>query len=72
MNERSLRQEERRQHQTEKSAAHIDAGDAGYSKSLKARHVNMIAIGGAIGTGLFLGAGGRLNNAGPSLFIAYA
>ncbi|WP_149830908.1 amino acid permease [Streptomyces tailanensis] len=53
-------------------AAHVDAGDQGYSKSLKARHVNMIAIGGAIGTGLFLGAGGRLADAGPSLFIAYA
>ncbi|PNG95321.1 L-asparagine permease [Streptomyces malaysiensis] len=50
----------------------MDAGDAGYSKSLKARHVNMIAIGGAIGTGLFLGAGGRLKDAGPSLAVAYA
>ncbi|GAA0517157.1 L-asparagine permease [Saccharopolyspora subtropica] len=49
-----------------------DAGDTGYQKSLKARHINMIAIGGAIGTGLFLGAGGRLAQAGPALFIAYA
>ncbi|MBF4462481.1 amino acid permease [Rathayibacter sp. VKM Ac-2878] len=32
----------------------------------------MIAIGGAIGTGLFLGAGGRLASAGPSLIIVYA
>jgi L-asparagine permease len=55
-----------------KRSSHVDAGDAGYSKSLKSRHVNMIAIGGAIGTGLFLGAGGRLAEAGPSLFIAYA
>ncbi|MFE7313262.1 amino acid permease [Streptomyces sp. NPDC057555] len=49
-----------------------DAGDVGYSKSLKSRHINMIAIGGAIGTGLFLGAGGRLHSAGPALAIAYA
>ncbi|SDJ49702.1 amino acid permease [Streptomyces indicus] len=48
-----------------------DAGDAGYNKDLKARHINMIAIGGAIGTGLFLGAGGRLNSAGPGLALAY-
>ena len=31
----------------------------------------MIALGGAIGTGLFLGAGGRLASAGPGLFIVY-
>ncbi|MGW5697067.1 amino acid permease [Streptomyces asiaticus] len=71
MSEQSLRQEDRPQHQAG-SPAHVDAGDAGYSKSLKARHVNMIAIGGAIGTGLFLGAGGRLKDAGPSLALAYA
>ncbi|MEV4229902.1 amino acid permease, partial [Streptomyces bobili] len=58
--------------ETRPSPRHVDAGDEGYSKSLKHRHVNMIAIGGAIGTGLFLGAGGRLADAGPSLFIAYA
>jgi L-asparagine permease len=46
-----------------KRSAHVDAGDAGCSKSLKSRHVDMIAIGGAIGTGLFLGAGGRLADA---------
>jgi L-asparagine permease len=50
----------------------VDAGDTGYRKDLAARHINMIAIGGAIGTGLFLGAGGRLASAGPSLFLAYA
>ena len=34
--------------------------DEGYEKGLKPRQLQMIAIGGAIGTGLFLGAGGRL------------
>ena len=52
--------------------APADAGDAGYRKALKPRHVTMIAIGGAIGTGLFLGAGGRLAQAGPALAIVYA
>jgi L-asparagine permease len=50
----------------------IHAEDAGYHKGLKARQIQMIAIGGAIGTGLFLGAGGRLAAAGPSLVFAYA
>ncbi|MFI0915530.1 amino acid permease [Streptomyces abikoensis] len=66
MSEQFLKDEKR------PTARHIDAGDTGYSKTLKPRHVNMIAIGGAIGTGLFLGAGGRLAEAGPSLFVAYA
>jgi L-asparagine permease len=45
--------------------------DEGYHKGLKPRQLQMIAIGGAIGTGLFLGAGGRLASAGPGLFIVY-
>ncbi|MFJ3474414.1 amino acid permease [Microbacterium maritypicum] len=43
----------------------------GYHTSLKARHLQMIAIGGAIGTGLFMGAGGRLHTAGPLLAVSY-
>ncbi|MDO4909014.1 MAG: amino acid permease [Corynebacterium sp.] len=49
----------------------VDAGDEGYSKGLKKRHIQMIAIGGSIGTGLFLGAGGRLSLGGPGLAFAY-
>ena len=50
----------------------FDAEQAGYQKNLKSRQLQMIAIGGAIGTGLFMGAGGRLAIAGPSLVIVYA
>jgi len=45
--------------------------DAGYHHDLRPRQLQMIAIGGAIGTGLFLGAGGRLESAGPGLFLVY-
>lgn len=50
----------------------LTAEDEGYHKGLKPRQIQMIAIGGAIGTGLFLGAGARLQNAGPGLFVVYA
>ena len=46
--------------------------DQGFHKALKPRQIQMIAIGGAIGTGLFLGAGGRLAAAGPALIFVYA
>ena len=54
------------------AAQAIDKSDAGYAKDLKPRHIQMIAIGGSIGTGLFLGAGGRLAQGGAGLTIAYA
>ncbi|KFF60134.1 L-asparagine permease [Cryobacterium sp. MLB-32] len=64
-------------HRAETPLEHIEDAlsvheDEGLHKGLKARHVQMIAIGGAIGTGLFLGAGGRLASAGPALVIVYA
>lgn len=42
------------------------------SRSLKSRHIMMIAIGGAIGTGLFLGSGESIKSAGPSVILTYA
>lgn len=54
------------------SPAVLAREDEGYHKGLAPRQVQMIAVGGAIGTGLFLGAGGRLASAGPGLFLVYA
>ena len=52
----------------------VDLGteDEGYKKTLRPRQIQMIAIGGAIGSGLFMGAGARLATAGPSLVFVYA
>lgn len=40
-------------------------------RGLKNRHIQLIAIGGAIGTGLFLGSGKSIHFAGPSILFAY-
>jgi len=41
-------------------------------RRLKARHISMIAIGGTIGTGLFVGSGEALSNGGPvGLLLGY-
>uniref|UniRef100_A0A060SZB3 ARAD1A19228p n=1 Tax=Blastobotrys adeninivorans TaxID=409370 RepID=A0A060SZB3_BLAAD len=42
------------------------------NRALKGRHIQMIAIGGSIGTGLFVGSGGSLSTGGPaSLLIGF-
>ncbi len=40
-------------------------------RSLSNRHLQLIAIGGAIGTGLFMGSGKTINLAGPSILLVY-
>ncbi|MGW1492778.1 amino acid permease [Streptomyces sp. NPDC002402] len=46
--------------------------DAPLSHGLKQRHLSMIALGGVIGAGLFVGSGAGIAAAGPSIVIAYA
>jgi len=41
-------------------------------RALTARHLQFIAIGGAIGSGLFLGSAAGIRSAGPALLAAYA
>jgi L-asparagine permease len=46
--------------------------DAGYQKTLANFQIQMIAFGGAIGVGLFLGSAGAIARSGPGLVFAYA
>lgn len=41
------------------------------NRHLTNRHIQLIAIGGAIGTGLFMGAGKTIHLAGPSILLVY-
>ena len=46
--------------------------DGGLRRALTNRHIQMIALGGAIGTGLFYGSAEGIKLAGPSILLAYA
>ncbi len=41
-------------------------------RGLKNRHIQLIALGGAVGTGLFLGIAQTIKMAGPSVILGYA
>jgi L-asparagine transporter-like permease len=41
-------------------------------RGLKNRHIQLIAMGGAVGTGLFLGSAQVIQSAGPSIILGYA
>lgn len=47
------------------------SNEEGLQRSLSKRHVQLIAIGGAIGVGLFLASGDAIATAGPSLLLSY-
>ena len=42
------------------------------SRSLQARHITMIALGGAVGAGMFQGSSQSITLAGPSVILAYS
>lgn len=52
--------------------ADIVAREEGLKRSLSSGQMSMIAIGGAVGTGLFLGSGFAIGFAGPSVLVSYA
>ena len=41
-------------------------------RNLKPRHVEMIALGGTIGVGLFMGSASTIQTAGPAVLLCYA
>jgi gamma-aminobutyrate permease len=49
-----------------------EAEPSALSHGLKQRHLSMIALGGVIGAGLFVGSGAGIAAAGPSIVLAYA
>ena len=48
-----------------------DGEEPELKRSLSNRHIQLIAIGGAIGTGLFMGSGKTISLAGPSIIFVY-
>nr|WP_062831687.1 D-serine/D-alanine/glycine transporter [Mycolicibacterium brisbanense] len=49
----------------------LSPGEPQLSRQLSNRHIQLIAIGGAIGTGLFMGSGKTISLAGPSVIFVY-
>lgn len=54
-----------------KKKTDLDPSKNGMERGLQNRHVQIIAIAGTIGTGLFLGAGRSISLTGPSILLIY-
>ncbi|WP_201747949.1 amino acid permease [Chitinophaga vietnamensis] len=54
------------------STTHVQPESQKLKRGLQNRHIQLIALGGAIGTGLFLGIGSAAVLAGPSVILGYA
>jgi AAT family amino acid transporter len=59
------------QHPVEVEQAYVDR-EAGLERGLSKAQITMIGLGGAIGTGLFMGAGIAIGYAGPGVLVSYA
>ncbi|AIU72265.1 D-serine/D-alanine/glycine transporter [Hafnia alvei] len=57
--------------QVKVEAASPAKGEEHLRRNLTNRHIQLIAIGGAIGTGLFMGSGKTISLAGPSIIFVY-
>ncbi|EHR61599.1 amino acid permease [Saccharomonospora cyanea] len=53
------------------ATAYEERGEVGYRRSLSHLQLQMIAFGGAVGVGLFLGLGEQLSSVGPGLILSY-
>lgn len=52
-------------------SSEIKASDAQLSKGLRRRHLNLIALGGVIGAGLFVGSGVVIGSTGPAAIVSF-
>jgi D-serine/D-alanine/glycine transporter len=57
---------------TNSSHPDLNGEEPHLARNLTNRHLQLIAIGGAIGTGLFMGSGKTISLAGPSILLVYA
>lgn len=51
--------------------SHKPLSDGEFRRALKDRHIQLIALGGIIGSGYFLGTGAVVQDVGPAVFLAY-